>query len=159
MLRNCATKIVVAIGLMIIRCKIYFVFFYFRGLRKPWKYFYNKNSQIYGRSLLCACTSGTGNPLTCGVLRCPSIRGWLVQVYCTCIVGNFRGRKLLRISKFSRKFFLQNWGCVILWRHQQANCENLTFNNFLQTFSPVEISRYTIYRLAVWTMHNCEVHE
>ena len=28
-LRNCATKIVVAIGLMIIRCKIYFVFFIF----------------------------------------------------------------------------------------------------------------------------------
>ena len=33
---------------MIIHCKIYFVFFYFRGLRKPQKYFYNKNFQIYG---------------------------------------------------------------------------------------------------------------
>ena len=36
------------LAVMIIRCKIYFVFFYFRGLRKPRKYFYNKNFQIYG---------------------------------------------------------------------------------------------------------------
>ena len=35
---------------MIIHCKIYFGFFlfYFRGLRKPRKYFYNENFQIYG---------------------------------------------------------------------------------------------------------------
>ena len=33
------------------------------------------------------------------------------------------------------------------------------FQQFLQTFSPVEVSRYMIYRQAVWTMHNCEVHE
>ena len=33
---------------MIIHCKIYFVFFCFRGLSKPRKYFYNENFQIYG---------------------------------------------------------------------------------------------------------------
>ena len=33
-----------------------------------------------------------------------------------------------------------------------------SFNNFLQKFSPVKVSRYTIYRQAVWTMHNYEVH-
>ena len=37
---------------MIIRSKLYFVLFYFRGLCKPRKYFYNKNFQIYGKLYL-----------------------------------------------------------------------------------------------------------
>ena len=36
---------------MIIHCKIYFMFFYFHGLRKPQKYFYSENFQIYGNTL------------------------------------------------------------------------------------------------------------
>ena len=35
-------------AIMIIRCKIYFRVFYFRGLRKSRKHFYNENFQIYG---------------------------------------------------------------------------------------------------------------
>ena len=37
---------------VIIRCKKYFMFFYFRGSHKPQKYFYNKNFQIYGIQIL-----------------------------------------------------------------------------------------------------------
>ena len=37
---------------MIICCKIYLVIFYFCGLRKPRKYFYNENFQIYVNAVL-----------------------------------------------------------------------------------------------------------
>ena len=48
---------------MNIRCKIYFVFFYFRGLHKPRKYFYNENFQIYGTCKPCALHSSHCNLL------------------------------------------------------------------------------------------------
>ena len=42
---------------MIICCKIYLVFFYFRGLREPWEYFYIENFQIYGICILAEETT------------------------------------------------------------------------------------------------------
>ena len=48
---------------IIIRCKIHFVFFYFRGSHKPQKYIYNEDFQIYIRyvcdSCVLVCVGGT----------------------------------------------------------------------------------------------------
>ena len=62
------------------------------------------------------------------------------------IAGNFRGRKLSWISRFSEN--CKSWGHGVLWEQQRAICksfvrENL-FSTSLRKFSPTQVSHYTV---------------
>ena len=69
-----------------------------------------------------------------------------VRHYTVYIAGNFRGRKLPRISRFcgySRKFSPRNLGAwhPLAW-HKQAISESFLRENILRKFFPSKVSRY-----------------
>ena len=68
------------------------------------------------------------------------------------IAENFRGRKLLQISRFcgyTRKFSPQNLGRGVLWRCKMS--KNRIFTNSWK-FSPSKVSCYTVYNFLVTLM-------
>ena len=86
------------------------------------------------------------------------------------IVGNFRGRKLLKISRFcgyTRMFSPQNLGRDILWHGKSEQfakffSAKIIFFTNPRKFSPSKVSRYTVLFnvLVIWpfSSHRVTVH-
>ena len=66
-----------------------------------------------------------------------------------CIVGNFRGRKLLQISQFCESFLCKIWGRCFFWcgKSEQATkvfSTKIIFFTNSHKFSPSKVSLYTV---------------